>query len=73
MDEIRTDVVKHAEGGSKILTMVDKSALSPLYLHPSEGPGNLITMVQLKGWGGTMKIGLSMCGKPCEPEKIRVY
>ncbi|CAA7016761.1 unnamed protein product [Microthlaspi erraticum] len=41
-----------AEGGHKDMVVVDRamvSTLSPLYLHPSDGPGNLITTVQLKG------------------------
>ncbi|CAA7037264.1 unnamed protein product [Microthlaspi erraticum] len=41
-----------AEDGNKDMVVADKgmiSSLSPFYLHPSDGPGNLITTVQLKG------------------------
>ncbi|XP_010419135.1 PREDICTED: uncharacterized protein LOC104704802 [Camelina sativa] len=36
-----------ASGGQP--TTVDKATLSPMYLHQSDGPGNLITTVQLRG------------------------
>ncbi|CAA7037924.1 unnamed protein product [Microthlaspi erraticum] len=49
------DIV-HAEGGKSNIVPAeggaretDKMTLSPFYLHPSDGPGNLITTVQLKG------------------------
>lgn len=38
---------RNAEGRMK--SMVEKAKASPFYLHPSDGPGNLITLVQLKG------------------------
>ncbi|KAG7588955.1 Zinc finger CCHC-type superfamily [Arabidopsis suecica] len=42
--------VKTAEGGGGSgLTVAEKARASPLYLHPSDGPGNVITTVQLKG------------------------
>ncbi|CAA7028209.1 unnamed protein product [Microthlaspi erraticum] len=42
---------KNAEGGSgKALAVAAADpTLSPFYLHASDGPGNLITTVQLKG------------------------
>ncbi|KAG7578454.1 Retrotransposon gag domain [Arabidopsis thaliana x Arabidopsis arenosa] len=41
---------KAAEGGGGSgLTVAEKARASPLYLHPSDGPGNVITTVQLKG------------------------
>ncbi|XP_020875624.1 uncharacterized protein LOC110226951 [Arabidopsis lyrata subsp. lyrata] len=36
-------------GGGSGLTVAEKARASPFYLHPSDGPGNLITTVQLKG------------------------
>jgi len=36
------------DGGTG-LTMAEKAMASPLYLHSSDGPENLITNVQLKG------------------------
>ncbi|XP_019087549.1 PREDICTED: uncharacterized protein LOC109127378 [Camelina sativa] len=45
-----TEKITTSEGkGKKIVRVSEISTSSPLYLHPSEGPGSLITMVQLKG------------------------
>lgn len=40
-----------ANDGNKTVAVrtADDVALSPMYLHPSDGPGNLITTVQLRG------------------------
>ncbi|XP_048615966.1 uncharacterized protein LOC125588581 [Brassica napus] len=45
----KTDDGGLAEDGAGMLKGMEKKTLSPYYLHPSDGPGNAITTVQLKG------------------------
>lgn len=46
-DASKTKKIEEGEGG--VVRVTDNHTSSPYYLHPSDGPGNMITTVQLRG------------------------